>query len=96
MSLLTRTLLPLALACALLGGCSGSTAGSSAAGEPAAGSNGKVTDSGALPAQTTETKTGGVVPQSPVIIDQRRKSTMCFANSSPTSSWRKWPPPAIT
>ncbi len=79
MSLLTRTLLPLALACALLGGCSGSTAGSSAAGEPAAGSNGKVTDSGALPAQTTETKTGGVVPQSPVIIDTKeiiRSATM--------------------
>jgi hypothetical protein len=71
--------LPLALACALLGGCSATSAGSSAAAEPAAGGNGKVTDSGAVPAQTTQTKTGGIVPQSPVIIDTKeiiRSATM--------------------
>jgi len=73
---LTRTVLPLALACALLGGCS--SAASSMAGG-AADSNGKVTtDTGAVPAQTTETKSGGVLPQTPVIDNQQiiRSATM--------------------
>jgi uncharacterized protein YceK len=75
---LTRTVLPLALACALLGGCS-SAATSSSVADGAAGSNGKVTtDTGAVPAQTTRTTSGSVLPQTPVIDSQQiiRSATM--------------------
>ena len=73
---LTRTVLPLALACVFLGGCSSAASSMS---DGAAGSNGKVsTDAGAVPAQTTETKSGGVLPQTPVIDNQQiiRSATM--------------------
>ena len=78
---LTRMVLPLALACALLGGCSNAASPSRLA-DGTVGSNGngngKVTDAGAVPAQTTETKTGGVLPQTPVIDNQQiiRSATM--------------------
>jgi hypothetical protein len=74
---LTRTVLPLAVALALLGGCS-SLASSVSRGETAVGSGGKVSDSAAAPAQTTETKAGGVLPQTPVIDNQQiiRSATM--------------------
>lgn len=74
---LTRTVLPLAVALALLGGCS-SQASSMSQGQTAVGSNGKVSDSAAVPAQTTETKAGGVLPQTPVIDNQQiiRSATM--------------------
>ncbi len=74
---LSRTVLPLAAALALLGGCSG-TALSSGQADSASGSGGRVSDAGAMPAQTTETKTGGVLPQAPVIDSQQiiRSATM--------------------
>jgi hypothetical protein len=74
---LTRTVLPLAVALALLGGCS-SAARSATQGEVAVGSSGKVSDSGAVPAQNTQTKTGGALPQTPVIANQQiiRSATM--------------------
>jgi uncharacterized protein YceK len=75
---LTRTVLPLALAIALLGGCSsGLSSTSSGAVEPASGSNGKAADTSAAQDQTTQSKTG-VLPQSPVVDTQQiiRSATM--------------------
>jgi hypothetical protein len=72
----TRMVLPLALACVLLGGCS--SALSSGQADSASGSNGRVMDAGAVPAQTTETKTGANLPQTPVVGNQQiiRSATM--------------------
>lgn len=76
---LTRAVVPVALALALLGGCSSNlSTASSGQVQPASGSNGKAADSGAVPGQsTTETKTG-VLPQSPVVDTQQviRSATM--------------------
>jgi hypothetical protein len=66
-TMLTRAVLPLALALALLGGCS-SAKTSASDGYGASGSNGRVPGVGALPADsTTQTKTDGSLPQTPVI-----------------------------
>ena len=75
---LTRTVLPVALALALLGGCSSGMSTSSSQVEPVSGSNGKGADSAGVPAQdTTQSKTG-VLPQSPVVDSQQiiRSATM--------------------
>src|SRR5674476_1018201 len=75
---LTRTVLPLALACVLLGGCSSLSSSTSQA--DTAGGNARVPDAGALPAQTTETqtKTDSTLPQTPVVDTQQitRSATM--------------------
>jgi uncharacterized protein YceK len=73
---LIRSVLPLAVAVALLGGCS-SVAASSSQGQRAMGTSGQV-DAGAAPAQTTESKTGGALPQTPVVDQQQiiRSATM--------------------
>jgi len=74
--MLIRSVLPLAVAVALLGGCS-SVASSTSQGDRAMGTSGKV-DAGAAPAQTTESKTGGTLPQTPVVDQQQiiRSATM--------------------
>ena len=78
---LTRTVLPLALGCALLGGCS--SLSSSFAQADTAGGNARVPDAGALPAQTTETqtKTDSTLPQTPVVDTQQitRSATLTVA-----------------
>jgi Domain of unknown function (DUF4349) len=75
---LTRTVLPLALACALLGGCSSLSSATSQVGS--AGGNARVPEAGALPAETTDTQTksGGTLPQTPVVDQQQiiRSATM--------------------
>jgi len=74
---LTRTILPLVLGFALLGGCS-SLSGSLAQGDTANGTSNS-RDAGALPAQTTETQTKtGSLPETPVVDTQKitRSATM--------------------
>jgi hypothetical protein len=87
---LIRTVLPLALGCALLGGCS-SLSSSTAQGDTANGtSNSRVSDPGALPAQTTETqtKTGGTMPETPVVDSQQitRSATMTVVVSDESAA----------
>lgn len=85
---LTRTVLPLALACALLGGCSSLSSSTSQA--DTAGGNARVPDAGALPAQTTETqtKTDGTLPQTPVVDTQKitRSATMTVVVSDESAA----------
>ena len=74
---LTRTILPLVLGLALLGGCS-SLSGSLTQGDTADGTSNS-RDAGALPAQTTETQTKtGSLPETPVVDAQKiiRSATM--------------------
>ncbi len=80
MSLISaRVLVPLAIACALLAGCSSPTrTSSSSAGQADSVPNsGTVSKPGALPAQTDESKTG-TVPQAPTVDTQQiiRSATM--------------------
>jgi len=85
---LTRTVLPLALACALLGGCSSFSSSTSQA--DTAGGNARVPDAGALPAQTTETqtKTDSTLPQTPVVDTQQitRSATMTVVVSDESAA----------
>jgi len=85
---LTRTVLPLALACALLGGCSSLSSSTSQA--DTAGGNARVPDAGALPAQTTETqtKTDSTLPQTPVVDTQQitRSATMTVVVSDESAA----------
>lgn len=74
-SIITRAVLPLAVACAVLGGCSSLGQGSaSSADAPAAGNGRVVAQDGS---QSVE-KSGGSVPQSPVLDTQQitRSATM--------------------
>jgi Domain of unknown function (DUF4349) len=84
---LTRTILPLALGFALLGGCS-SLSGSIAQGDTANGTS-STRDAGALPAQTTETQTKtGSLPETPVVDTQKiiRSATMTVVVSDESAS----------
>ena len=82
MTMLTRTVVPLVLACALLGGCS--SALSSARSDSAAGTSGKVAQAepANAPADTTKVqtdqRTGATVPQTPILDTQQiiRSATM--------------------